>query len=207
METVEPHQCEKCGQSFSDSALFASHHCSDRLSTTSSKKQLGNYKCSQCSEAFSKPGGLIRHFKSIHSGRDLQGPFLCTEQGCQFSSTECQEYQAHLMSAHCLTLIPCTVQSCQVSFLTQGEMERHLRGHMPFGCFQCQFVAQNVKDLNDHLLEHSHLPACTQGKQTARSWHYVTQMQKSWLSLKVQFVTYGHNFSLKHKKHHNIFRM
>lgn len=179
METVEPHRCEKYGQSFSDSGLFASHHCSDRLSTTSSKKQLGNYKCSQCSEAFSKPVGLIRHFKSVHSGSDLQGPFRCTEQGCQFSSTECQEYQAHLMSTHGLTLIPCTVQSCQVSFLTQGEMERHLRGHMPFGCFQCQFVAQNVKDLNDHLSEHSHLPACTQGKQTARSWHYVTQMQKS----------------------------
>ncbi|XP_070832133.1 zinc finger protein 142 [Chaetodon trifascialis] len=70
METVEPHQCEKCGQRFSDSALFASHPCSDKVTTPSSKTQLGNYKCSQCSEAFSKPGVLKRHFKTIHGGPD-----------------------------------------------------------------------------------------------------------------------------------------
>lgn len=163
---MEPHQCEKCGQSFSDSSSFASHPCSAGLTTPSSKKQLGNYKCSQCSEAFSKPGVLKRHFKSIHSGHDPKGPFPCSEQGCQFSSTNHQEYQAHMKSTHGLTLIPCTLQSCKVSFLTQGEMERHLRGHMPFGCFHCQFVAQNVKDLSDHLLEHNHLPTCAQGKQT-----------------------------------------
>lgn len=163
VETVEPHQCEKCGQSFSDGA---SHPSSAWLTTPSSKKQLGNHKCSQCSEAFSKPGVLKRHFKTIHTGHDPKGPFPCTEQGCQFSSTDRQEYQAHMKSTHGLTLIPCTRQSCKVSFLTQGEMERHLRVHMPFGCFHCQFAAQNVKDLSDHLLEHNHLPTCAQGKQT-----------------------------------------
>lgn len=60
----------------------------------------------QCNKAFSKSGGLKRHFKSINSGRDTKGLFLCEEQGRQFSSTERQEYQAHLMSLH-LTLIPC----------------------------------------------------------------------------------------------------
>ncbi|XP_070694217.1 zinc finger protein 142 [Pempheris klunzingeri] len=47
-------------------------------------------------------------------------------------------------------------------------MERHVQGHMPFGCFHCQFVAQNVKDLSEHLLEHEHQPSSTQGKQTRR---------------------------------------
>lgn len=166
METVEPHQCGKCGQSFSDSSLFTSHLCSDKLTTPPSKTQLGSYRCSQCSEAFSKPGVLRRHFKSIHGGRDPKGPFHCAQPGCQFSSTERQEYQTHLTSTHGLTLIPCTLQSCRVSFLTQGEMERHSRGHMPFSCLRCEFVAHSAKDLDHHVLEHSHQTTCAQGKQT-----------------------------------------
>lgn len=166
MNTVESRRCEKCGQSFSDSGLCTSHPCLESLTTPSSKNQLEDYKCSQCSEAFSKPGVLKRHFNITHSGHDPKGPFPCTEHGCQFSSTDHQDYQAHLMSTHGLTLIPCTLQSCKVSFLTQGEMEKHLRGHMPFGCFRCQFVTQNVKDLREHVLEHNNQPTCGQGKKT-----------------------------------------
>ncbi|XP_059198675.1 zinc finger protein 142 [Centropristis striata] len=154
METV------KCGQSFSDSGSFTSHPCSG--TTPSSTVQSRNYKCSQCSEVFSKPGVLKQHFRITHSGHDPEGPYPCTEPGCQFSSTHRQEYQAHLASTHGLTLVPCTVQSCKVSFLTQEERERHSRGHMPFGCFHCQFATQNVKDLKNHLLEHNN-----QGNATA----------------------------------------
>lgn len=166
METMEAHRCEKCGQTLSDSGSFASHHCTKRQTAPSSKGQLGNYKCSQCSKVFSKPGALKQHFKILHSGHDNEGPFDCSEQGCQFSSTDRQEYQAHLTSTHSLTLIPCTFRSCKVSFLTPGEMESHWRGHMPFGCFHCQFVTQNAKELSDHLSEHNHLTIYTQGKQT-----------------------------------------
>lgn len=127
--------------------------------TPSSNKPLGNYKCSQCSEVFSKPGVLRRHFKSIHSGQhDPEGPLPCSEQGCHFSNTGRQEYQAH----HGLSLIPCTFKACKYSFLTHEEMERHSQGHMPFGCFQCQFVTFNLKDLRDHLPEH--FPPNAQGK-------------------------------------------
>ncbi|XP_068561214.1 zinc finger protein 142 isoform X1 [Cebidichthys violaceus] len=166
METVEPHGCEKCGQSFSDSGLFTSHPCSERPTTPSSKLKVGNYKCSQCGEVFPEPGVLKRHFKIIHSGIP-EGPFPCAEQGCQFSSAGRQEYQAHLTSTHGLTLVPCNLRSCKVSFLTQDEMERHLRGHMPFGCFRCQFVTLHVEDLNDHLVEHNHQPPCAQENETA----------------------------------------
>nr|XP_046259316.1 zinc finger protein 142 isoform X2 [Scatophagus argus]XP_046259317.1 zinc finger protein 142 isoform X2 [Scatophagus argus] len=166
MDTVEAQPCEKCGQTFSDRDLFASHSCLDRLTAPVSKKQLRKYKCSQCSETFAKSGVLKRHFKSTHSGPDPKGPFPCTEQSCQFSSSKRQEYQTHMMSTHGLTLVPCTLQSCKLSFLTQSEMERHLPDHMPFGCFQCQFVTQNVKDLRDHISEHSHQPANAQGEET-----------------------------------------
>ncbi|XP_040003673.1 zinc finger protein 142 isoform X4 [Xiphias gladius] len=167
MEIVKPHRCEKCGQSFSDHDIFVSHPCSKRVTAPSSKGQLASYKCSQCNEVFSKPSALRHHFKMIHSGHDTRGLFPCTEQGCQFSSTDHQEYQAHLTSTHRLTLIPCPFQDCKVSLPTQGEMERHLWGHMPFSCFHCQFVTEHLKELSDHLLEHNHLPACAQGNEPA----------------------------------------
>ncbi|KAM8855243.1 zinc finger protein 142 isoform 1-T2 [Spinachia spinachia] len=128
---------------------------------------MGSYKCSQCSEVFSEPGVLKRHFKVTHSGRGPKGPFPCTEQGCLFSSAGRQEYQAHLMSTHGLTLVPCNLRSCKVSFLTQDEMERHFQGHMPFGCFQCPFVTLTGKDLNDHRMEYNHRPPCAQDEDTA----------------------------------------
>ncbi|KAK5861472.1 hypothetical protein PBY51_022866 [Eleginops maclovinus] len=149
--------------------------------TPSSKKQLGNYKCSQCNDVFSKPAVLKRHFKSIHSGQhDPKGPFPCNELGCHFSSTECQEYQAHLVSTHGLSLIPCIFKACKYSFLTQEEMERHSLGHMPFGCFQCQFVTLNVKDLRDHLFEQ--FPPDAQGKDTSATAVCTKESHKSQMS-------------------------
>ncbi|XP_069554906.1 zinc finger protein 142 [Brachyistius frenatus] len=156
METVE-HRCEKCGQSLSDSGLFVSHPCSKGKTTSSRKGQLDIYKCSQCNEVFSKPGALKHHFKTSHG--DLKGPFPCSEGGCRFSSADRQGYQAHLTSTHALTLFPCSYRSCKVSFLTQGEMESHRKGHMPFGCFHCPFVTQNAKDFR----EHNHLPDNARG--------------------------------------------
>ncbi|XP_040057766.2 zinc finger protein 142 isoform X2 [Gasterosteus aculeatus] len=167
MESVEPHGCNTCRQSFSDIGLFTSHLCSERPTTPSRGKKMGSYKCSQCSEVFLEPRLLKRHFKVAHGGRGPEGPFPCTEQGCRFSSTGRREYQAHLTSTHGLTLVPCNLRSCKVSFLTQDEMERHFRGHMPFGCFQCQFVTLSGKDLNDHLMEQHHRPPGAQDKETA----------------------------------------
>ncbi|XP_019955161.2 zinc finger protein 142 [Paralichthys olivaceus] len=166
-ETVEPHWCEKCGQSFSDSDVFVSHACLKSPTAPSRIGQLGSYKCTQCTEAFTTQRALKRHFKITHSGHSPEGLFVCTEPGCQFSCTDHQEYQAHLTSTHGLTLIPCPFPPCKVSLPTQSEMERHLSSHMPFSCFQCQFVSENAKELSDHLLEHNQLPTCAQGKEIA----------------------------------------
>ncbi|KAM9851158.1 zinc finger protein 142 [Aulostomus maculatus] len=163
VEMMEPHRCESCGRRFSDGALLASHHCSHRQAAPSRKGQLKNFKCSQCSKVFSKPAALKRHFKLCHRSLDQEGPFSCREDGCQFSSADHREHQSHLTSTHGLTLVPCTFQSCRGWFLTRGEMENHRRAHMPFGCFHCQFVAQNAKDLSEHLSEHSNY---TQGSET-----------------------------------------
>ncbi|XP_037344057.2 zinc finger protein 142 isoform X1 [Pungitius pungitius] len=162
-DIMEPHGCS----ALSDIGLFTSHLGSERPTPPSGREKMGGYKCSQCSEVFSGPGLLKRHFRVAHSGRGPEGPFPCTEQGCRFSSAGRQEYQAHLMSTHGLTLVPCNLRSCKVSFLTQDEMERHFRGHMPFGCFQCQFVTLNGKDMNDHLMQHNHRPPAAQDKETA----------------------------------------
>ncbi|KAM3608071.1 uncharacterized protein V6R79_018549 [Siganus canaliculatus] len=142
------------------------HLCTPR-DTPSRRKQLKNFTCSQCREAFSSPTVLTHHFRGVHSQCAAKGPFLCAQLGCQFSSTERQEYEDHLTSSHGLTPIPCSVQSCPLSFLTQTELETHLRRHMPFGCFHCDFVTDNVKDLNDHLLEHAQLPPGSQGSDSA----------------------------------------
>ena len=161
METVE-YPCDKCGHSFSDSTAFVSHPCSKRQIAAPGKGQ--GYKCSQCNEVFSKLVALRCHFKTNHSSYEHKGPFACSEHNCQFKSSDRQVYQAHLISVHGLDLIPCTYRSCKMSFHTQGEMETHWRSHMPFGCFHCDFVTQNTKDLIGHLLEHNHLPNNCQGK-------------------------------------------
>lgn len=165
METLD-YRCEKCGQSFSDGGAFASHSCSQRQTRPSSKARSGSFRCSRCSEVFSKPAAVKRHFKTCHGDPDPTGPFSCSEQGCRFSSSDHQEYRTHVTSAHGLTLVPCTYRACKGSFLTQAEMESHRRGHMPFGCSHCHFISQNAKTLSDHLLEHRHLPNNAQGKET-----------------------------------------
>ncbi|XP_028249511.1 zinc finger protein 142 [Parambassis ranga] len=155
---IPDYGCEKCGKSFSDSSMFVFHPCSNRQTSPSSKGQLVSYKCSRCSEVFSKPAALKHHFKNSHSEHELKRLFSCSEQGCQFSSADRQEYQTHLMSSHGLTLIPCKYRLCKVSCLTHEEMESHWTGHMPFGCSYCQFVTHNAQDLAAHLMEHNHLP-------------------------------------------------
>ncbi|KAM6935074.1 zinc finger protein 142 [Xenentodon cancila] len=165
METVE-NPGDKCGQSFPDSPTFVSHACLKSQTTPSSKGQVGSFKCSQCNNVFCKPVALKHHFKTNHRDHDPKGQFTCFKKDCQFSSTDRQEYQAHLMSTHDLNLIPCTYQSCKMSFTTKGEMESHWKSHMPFGCFHCRFVSQNAKGMSDHLLEHSHLPNKSQGNES-----------------------------------------
>lgn len=72
-------------------------------------------------------------------------------------------------------------ESCKVSLLTQGGMERHLRDHMP----AASRPAEDLKGRSDNLLEHRHMPVLNEGKQTSRSWH------KSWF-----FWSFGDRTSL-----------
>ncbi|KAM9710765.1 uncharacterized protein znf142 [Menidia menidia] len=155
---------DESGPRLSDCTTLASHRCSKRQSVSAEKGQVDGYKCSQCSDVYSKPAALRHHFKTNHRDLEPKGPFSCSEHSCQFSSIERQQYQAHLASVHGLRLVTCTYQPCKVSFHTRGEMESHRRGHMPFGCFHCPFVTQNAKDLNAHLSEHNHQPNNCQGK-------------------------------------------
>uniref|UniRef100_A0A1A7X5V9 Zinc finger protein 142 n=1 Tax=Iconisemion striatum TaxID=60296 RepID=A0A1A7X5V9_9TELE len=121
-----------------------------------SKHVFDSYKCSQCNQVFSKQLDLKKHFKTEHKDHESRDSFTCLERHCQFSSLDHQDYRDHLASIHGLKLIPCSTRSCKSSFLTQGDMEKHRRSHMPFGCFQCQFVSNNAKNMKVHLLEHNH---------------------------------------------------
>ncbi|RVE58445.1 hypothetical protein OJAV_G00209400 [Oryzias javanicus] len=121
------------------------------------------YKCSQCSQVFRKPTALKRHFKVNHREPHIKERFTCFEQGCQFSSSNHQEYQSHLTSMHGLNLIPCTSSACTWAFPTHEEMEGHRESHLPFGCFCCPFVAQTAKALRDHV---SRLHDNSEGNQT-----------------------------------------
>ncbi|GLD51525.1 zinc finger protein 142 [Lates japonicus] len=188
METVKPHQCEKCGQSFSGHDIFVSHPCSKRLTLSSSKRQLGNYKCSQCNEVFSKPAALKHHFKTIHSGHIPKGLFPCTEQGCQFSSTDHQEYQAHLTSTHGLTLIPCTFRSCKVSLPTQEH--NHLptcpQGNKTTSTTVCTTVSHQPqassrpkRKLKSNPAYASSLPEDGHKEQPEREGHNIKRVRKA----------------------------
>ncbi|XP_015232467.1 PREDICTED: zinc finger protein 142 [Cyprinodon variegatus] len=165
METEE-HACDKCGQNFSDTSTFISHCCPNLHPASSHGTQPDIYRCSGCSQSFSKPAALKKHFKANHREQNTEGPFPCSEEGCQFSSKDRLENQNHLTSVHGLNLICCTSRSCKMSFLTQGEMESHRRSHMPFGCFYCQFVSQDVKQLRTHMLNHKHVENTHPGSLT-----------------------------------------
>ncbi|XP_017285879.1 zinc finger protein 142 isoform X2 [Kryptolebias marmoratus] len=154
----------KRGQSLSGAAAAASHISSKQQA--SSKGQLDRYECSQCGRVFSKPLALKNHFKSDHEEHELRGPFTCLQHRCEFSSSDRQDYQTHLVSTHGLNLVPCSYRSCKLSFLTQGDMERHRKSHTPFGCFHCQFVSKSAKEMRVHLSEHKHLPKNCQENDT-----------------------------------------
>ncbi|KAL0964029.1 hypothetical protein UPYG_G00317330 [Umbra pygmaea] len=156
METELLHLCEKCGKEFSDRSLLSSHRCTEDHHR---KGQFTCYKCPLCDEVFPKPGALKHHFQS-HWRKEARGPFHCTQEGCQFRTSQQLVYQEHLHLKHALTLFPCTFRSCTFIFHTQAEMEKHWRSHMPFHCLQCDFVSAHVKQLNSHSLKH-HCPTST----------------------------------------------
>ncbi|KAM6984953.1 zinc finger protein 142 [Aplochiton taeniatus] len=125
------------------------------------------YKCPLCNEIFPVPGALKCHFRT-HGINNLKIQFSCSEQGCQFSSSDRQVFQNHLTSEHALSLVTCIFRSCKLAFSSQGEMERHWRNHMPFHCPLCQFVTANAKHLIEHRSEHELLlvPQGEKGKST-----------------------------------------
>ncbi|XP_014019747.2 zinc finger protein 142 isoform X1 [Salmo salar] len=159
METEGLCLCEKCGKEFSDSSRLSSHLCTVDFTK---KGQLTRYKCPLCDEVFTMPGALKHHFQS-HRREELTGPFHCSEEGCQFSTSHRLVYQEHLHSQHALTLVSCTFRSCTLAFRTRSEMEGHWRIHMPFHCPRCDFVTAHAKQLSTHGVEHDRPLAAPEG--------------------------------------------
>ncbi|CAB1346726.1 unnamed protein product [Coregonus sp. 'balchen'] len=159
METEELCLCEKCGKEFSDSSRVSSHLCTADFTK---KGQLTRYKCPLCDEVFAMPGVLKHHFQ-CHRREEPTGPFHCSEEGCQFSTSHRLVYQEHLHSQHALTLVSCTFRSCTLAFRTHAEMDGHWRSHMPFHCPRCDFVTAHAKQLSTHGLEHDRSLAAPEG--------------------------------------------
>ncbi|KAF6738675.1 Zinc finger protein 142 [Oryzias melastigma] len=164
--------------------------------SSTSQGQLDTYKCSQCSEVFGKPTALKQHFKVNHREPHIKERLTCFEQGCQFSSSNHQEYQFHLTSMHGLNLIPCTSSSCTWAFPTREEMEGHRESHLPFGCFCCPFVAQTAKALRDHL---NRLHDNSEGNQT-ESTQTPKGPKRSKRKLESSFVLYPNEEVLEREK-------
>ncbi|XP_035995582.1 zinc finger protein 142-like [Fundulus heteroclitus] len=152
--------CDTRGRSLSDSSTSV---CCPK--PPSHQAQPDGFRCSQCSQSFSTPAALRKHFNASHGEQDTDGPFLCSEDGCRFSTDDRQENQNHLMAAHGLNLVRCTGRSCKRCFLSQEEMESHRRSHMPFGCLHCQSASQNLKEFRTHMLTHKHLESTCTGIQ------------------------------------------
>uniref|UniRef100_A0A8C8HXN4 C2H2-type domain-containing protein n=1 Tax=Oncorhynchus tshawytscha TaxID=74940 RepID=A0A8C8HXN4_ONCTS len=159
METEGLCLCEKCGKELSDSSRLSSHLCTVDFTK---KGQLTRYKCPLCDEVFTMPGALKHHFQS-HRKEELTGPFHCSEEGCQFSTSHRLVFQEHLHSQHALTLVSCTFRSCTLAFRTRSEMEGHWRIHMPFHCPRCDFVTAHAKQLSTHGVEHDRPLAAPEG--------------------------------------------
>ncbi|KAM9484125.1 uncharacterized protein znf142 isoform 2-T2 [Salvelinus alpinus] len=159
METEGLCLCEKCGKEFSDSSRLSSHLCTVDFTK---KGQLTRYKCPLCNEVFTMPGALKHHFQS-HRREELTGPFHCSVEACQFSTSHRLVYQEHLHAQHALTLVSCTFRSCTLAFRTHSEMEGHWRIHMPFHCPRCDFVTAHAKQLSTHGVEHDRPLAAPEG--------------------------------------------
>ncbi|XP_062972840.1 zinc finger protein 142 isoform X2 [Elgaria multicarinata webbii] len=116
--------------------------------------------CPICQGEFALPTALKEHFKDHHKP---QGPQVCPEEGCHFSSRDRKQLRGHLRRVHQVSPVACTYRGCPVLFRSQEDMELHHRSHFPFHCSRCDFISANTKQFGQH--RRSHLQEATQQQE------------------------------------------
>ncbi|XP_060119002.1 zinc finger protein 142 isoform X2 [Heteronotia binoei] len=107
--------------------------------------------CPICQGEFALPGELKEHFKDHHKP---QGPPVCPEEGCHFSSEDRKQLRGHLQRVHQISPVACAYRGCPLLFRSQEDMALHRRSHFPFHCGHCDFISANTKQFGQHRRSH-----------------------------------------------------
>jgi hypothetical protein len=123
----KPHKCALCSKSFNESHVLKTH----MLKHTGERPIKCDYD--NCDYSGRTPSQLKSHVRKNHTGEKPYKCELCNKSFCSRSQSI-----YHLMRIHTGEKpFKCSQDQCQLSFITKGQLEIHVRTHTgerPFVC-------------------------------------------------------------------------
>ncbi|ODM90949.1 hypothetical protein Ocin01_15733 [Orchesella cincta] len=122
------------------------------------KRCIKNYPCGECTKKFKIPSHLKTHYLHVHA-KDVERPFDCLFCERRFAS---RPISFRHLTTH-LRERPHFCGKCSGSFISAGNLKRHLQDHPdvklgPLGqkryyCKECDYVGKTISILRRHLQE------------------------------------------------------
>ena len=134
--------CDKCGKKFKSQYLLKKHviieHTKSVQKLSEGLKNKKKVKCDHCDLHVSN---LKKHIRVYHEKK------RCDH--CTFCTLLYEDLKSHILKVHDGKRIDC--DSCEKSFLTSGQLQRHKDTNHEWICDQCSKTFRSKTYLNSHI--------------------------------------------------------
>ena len=134
--------CDKCGKKFKSQYLLKKHviieHTKSVQKLSEGLKNKKKVKCDHCDLHVSN---LKKHIRVYHEKKGCDH--------CTFCTLLYEDLKSHILKVHDGKRIDC--DSCEKSFLTSGQLQRHKDTNHEWICDQCSKTFRSKTYLNSHI--------------------------------------------------------